>query len=348
MTTPAPDRLSMHSFGTGNGRPGLWAAPGDGDLLRQPLLNAAVIALGFALLGTAYILVSDSVATTLAPDKEALARIQEAKGIAFIATMALLLFGFSFLLFRRVYRGAQGAMQAQRALLDAERRASAAVVSLSMAHDINNQLQVQRSIAYLLGGAAHLQGEEAQRLLGSLEESIGKLEAMLAAMRAGGRRSALTALEPVELEPFVQESLRFLHLHERVRGCRLSVVAHALPSLTVCPGVLHDALLNLVLNAGDALEGSGDIRVELRAGAGGGRDGAVIEVHDSGPGVPPAMKARLFQPFHTTKAHGTGLGLLAVKACAELHGGTVSYHASPLGGACFRMSLRSAEGGPAA
>ena len=103
---------------------------------------------------------------------------------------------------------------------------------------------------------------------------------------------------------------------------------------------IQETLLNLVLNAADATGGRG--RIEVRSFE---EDGAhVLEVHDDGPGVPLDIREEVFRAFFTTKADGNGLGLLSVRACAELHGGTAEIGDSPLGGACFRVTLRSAEG----
>jgi signal transduction histidine kinase len=69
-------------------------------------------------------------------------------------------------------------------------------------------------------------------------------------------------------------------------------------------------------------------------------DGAVIEIHDDGPGVPESMRARIFDPYFTTKTDGTGLGLAIVKKIVVEHGGEIEVGASStLGGACFALRL---------
>jgi signal transduction histidine kinase len=103
----------------------------------------------------------------------------------------------------------------------------------------------------------------------------------------------------------------------------------------VNPITLHRSVLNLVLNAADAVEGRGIIEVRLSASG----PQAVLEVHDNGPGIPEDQRRRIFEAFYTTKAMGTGLGLLSVKACADEHHGHVEVLSSPLGGALFRLTL---------
>lgn len=316
-----------------------------GHLIWKPLRNSLSIAAGYALIGVIYILYSDQVAVGLARDMEMLAAIQRVKGMAYVLTTALLLGVICFVLFRRVYRSLLISNQAQAALVAAERRVSAAMVSLSLAHDVNNQLQVLSGVTELLHAKRPLLGDDGARLMDLLDASIAKLLAMLADMRAGGRRSAAMELKQVDLVAYIEESLHYLRRHDRIKKCTVRVIADGNPSMVVSPGVLYDALLNLVLNAGDALrthsagEDEGQIQVHIRP------DGnhTIIEVHDNGPGVAPHMESTLFQPFRTSKQNGTGLGLVAVKACADLHNGQVHYERSPLGGACFRMSLASID-----
>jgi signal transduction histidine kinase len=65
----------------------------------------------------------------------------------------------------------------------------------------------------------------------------------------------------------------------------------------------------------------------------------LIEIHDSGPGIEPDMRERIFEAFNTTKTSGFGLGLTSVKIYADIHKGKVEVGESNLGGACFRITL---------
>lgn len=105
------------------------------------------------------------------------------------------------------------------------------------------------------------------------------------------------------------------------------------------------ALRNLLLNAAQAMPEGGRVAIGVHAQAGPGARGYELSVADSGPGVPPAIRARLFEPFFTTKAKGTGLGLAHVRQVVEAHHGTISVEDAPGGGALFRLRLPGAPSG---
>jgi signal transduction histidine kinase len=100
---------------------------------------------------------------------------------------------------------------------------------------------------------------------------------------------------------------------------------------------LQQALTNLILNAADAMGGTGCVTVRL----GGDEASVTLAVLDQGPGVDPDAAARMFEPFFTTKAPGAGagLGLYIVHQLVERAGGVVTLCAAPGGGACFEMQF---------
>jgi signal transduction histidine kinase len=107
--------------------------------------------------------------------------------------------------------------------------------------------------------------------------------------------------------------------------------------LTADPQLIRAALVNLLLNAAQAIDGRGRIAVNIaRRG-----NHCTVEIRDSGPGVPPELHDRVFEPFFTTKARGGGLGLPIARRTAELHGGTLTLEAAEAGGATFTMALPS-------
>jgi PAS domain S-box-containing protein len=106
----------------------------------------------------------------------------------------------------------------------------------------------------------------------------------------------------------------------------------------------HQLISNLVLNARDAMPDGGTIRISgARLSAAGAGRCVEIAIHDSGPGVPPELQSRIFEPLFTTKRKGTGLGLALCQQVAAAHGGSISVENHPQGGALFRVRVPCAS-----
>jgi C4-dicarboxylate-specific signal transduction histidine kinase len=103
---------------------------------------------------------------------------------------------------------------------------------------------------------------------------------------------------------------------------------------------LVQVLLNLLMNAADAMSGTGGITIEATSAEGRVR----LSVTDTGPGIAPEVEGRLFEPFVTTKptGKGTGLGLAVCHSLIERAGGTIRTERPEAGGACFVLSLPAA------
>lgn len=300
---------------------------------RQPVDYAFLIAVGYLALGWVYIAFSSELARELAPGEQALAEIEQMKGAAFMLVSAVLLFGFSLFLFRRLARTADRQLATQEALLASERRAMAGVLSLSVVHDCNNLLTVANAAMPQLEAQAGRLAPEGREALDDLGQALRQMVEVSGRMRSAGSRAAAHRLEPTALDLFMRDLAGLVSRHRKVRSCTLRVDVHDSVILPAYTGLLQDALVNLVVNAADATGAKGEIHIRILR-----QDGqAVTEVHDNGPGIPPEQRERIFDSYFTTKGDGTGLGLLSVRTCAEQHGGTVEVDSSPLGGACFRV-----------
>jgi len=130
-------------------------------------------------------------------------------------------------------------------------------------------------------------------------------------------------------------------VESRLRGPRTTVTLHVRPDplwIVADPEWIAEAIQNLIVNAVEARPEGGVIH--LSATAPRTRPGRVeIRVVDQGPGIPPFLIDRVFQPFFTTKRTGTGLGLAIVKNLVELHGGSVSLESEPGRGTTVRIDL---------
>jgi signal transduction histidine kinase len=116
---------------------------------------------------------------------------------------------------------------------------------------------------------------------------------------------------------------------------RVEVDAPQNMSFSADAAMLRRAVLNLLLNAVDAMPTGGEIIITACRT----RQGLEIEVADSGPGLSDRDRARVFEPFFTTKSRGIGLGLSIVFRIAEAHGGAVLVRNCPQGGAAFTLLL---------
>ena len=122
-------------------------------------------------------------------------------------------------------------------------------------------------------------------------------------------------------------------------ACRLEL-DERLPEIAADPDLLHRALLNLVLNAMDAMPNAGALTLRTRR-----EDGKiVIEVADTGSGLTPEECARIFTPYYTSKQHGTGLGLAIVQSVVTDHGGRISVRSEPGRGTTFVIELPDNRG----
>jgi two-component system, NtrC family, nitrogen regulation sensor histidine kinase NtrY len=155
-------------------------------------------------------------------------------------------------------------------------------------------------------------------------------------------------LELADLSEFAETSLRGVDSSALLEGAPKNPVELRLElggsvAARIDAQMLRRCLDNLVRNAVQAVAAagsSGDVVVATLADA----EHAILEVRDSGPGVPESNRERVFDPYFTTKSTGTGLGLAIVKKVVLEHGGTISCIRAREGGACFRIELPVAVG----
>jgi signal transduction histidine kinase len=137
----------------------------------------------------------------------------------------------------------------------------------------------------------------------------------------------------IDLRELVDDVLRS-SLPESMRG-RVDARQGA-PTIIGHYEPLRRAFDNLVRNAVEACDGQGTVDVRL---APSGDTAVTVSVMDHGPGIPPDVAGRIFEPYYTGKPDGTGLGLALVRQAVEAHGGRISVSPTPGGGATFTMEL---------
>ena len=154
-----------------------------------------------------------------------------------------------------------------------------------------------------------------------------------------GARFASSELREVMLAHELDLALTLVAQRMRASGVAVAREYEANVPLVSCqPTLLGQVLVNLLLNALDAMNGQRNARLTLRVRA--NAKHALVEVEDTGPGVPEALRARIFEPFFSTKGEsGNGLGLWISKNLVEAHGGTIKVASAPGAGASFTVEL---------
>ena len=254
------------------------------------------------------------------------------------ATLILGLAGaLAFHMWGSAARQREQAEMEQMGLL-AERGLTAAV----LAHEIRNPLQALRFQLHSLrknAGDSGRVGATADTIDSELERIQRLVQDYLAHEKAQAfHAEAVSLVEAVEALRTIMEALLKNAETELVVPAGLDVVV-------LCdPHALRQILMNLVLNAQQAMGHGGRITIDIRREAGFG----IISVSDTGPGIPPEMLERLFKPFQTSKKEGSGIGLALVKRFADNFGGNASVESEVGKGATFHVKLPLADSGAAA
>jgi signal transduction histidine kinase len=229
---------------------------------------------------------------------------------------------------------AERLQRSERQAAESSRLAALGQVAARVAHEIRNPLTAIKMQLQLLAESAA--GPLGETVTGLLDE-VRRLELVVGATLQLARPGPLRR-GPADLNAVVGEVLGLLAPQLAHRGVALSTeLCPALPPIALDTDRFKQVLLNLLVNAADALPEGGRVRVATAIDAAGAE--ARLEVDDSGPGVPPERRAEVFAPGASDKPGGLGLGLRLSRELVELHGGRIELDASELGGARFRVCL---------
>ena len=238
--------------------------------------------------------------------------------------------------------------ETQDQLMQSEKLKSMGQLVAGVAHELNNPIGFVHSNIQLLdeyvGRLLEGPGDEAEakqirdtiaKLLLRSREGAQRVKQIVEDLRTFSRTDQ-AAIEEVDLHEELDRTLalmepRFKHKIEVERRYG------ELPRVRCYPGQLNQVFLNLLMNAGDAMEGHGRVTVRTRPWVRGVR----IDFEDSGPGIEPEVLGRLFDPFFTTKevGQGTGLGLSISHSIVERHGGRIYAASRPDRGAIFSIEI---------
>lgn len=227
--------------------------------------------------------------------------------------------------------------EAQAHVIHQEKMAAFGLLAAGIAHEVGNPLTSISSVVQIL--QKRDQDPYTQEKLGQVNGQLKRIQTTLREL-INFSRPASTIRHRVALSQVVEEALNIAKYYKRTKS--RGIENHVLPDLPFVLGVrdqLVQAVLNLVLNAIDATDTGGTIRIEANAHD----EDVALTVHDDGCGISADKASRLFQPYFTTKQHGTGLGLFVTRKLILEHGGTIDFHSEPGRGTTFRLNLPKME-----
>ena len=224
----------------------------------------------------------------------------------------------------------------EQQLIQAEKLSSIGLLAAGVAHEVNTPLAVISTYAQML--ARQVSGDETKaRMLEKIAKQTFRASEIVNSLLNFSRTSP-TEFGDVDLNRIVEETINLIEPQLRKAGVRLELsLAPELPPIKGNAGRLQQVFLNLFLNARDAMEGGGTLRVRTFLS-----DGSVqVDVADTGKGIPPEILSRIYDPFFTTKPakRGTGLGLSVTYGIVREHGGTIEVESLPGAGTCFHLDF---------
>lgn len=230
----------------------------------------------------------------------------------------------------------------EEALLRSEKLAVAGRLAASIAHEINNPLESVTNLLFLIGTSSSL--DEAKIYAATATDELARVsEIAIHTLKFFRQLSKPTSVYLSELV----ESALVLYQARLVSACvTVQKDFRACPPMIAMAGELRQVVVNLVGNALDAMRSGGTLSIRIDRGreySNGSRPGVRLTIADSGAGVSPEIKSRLFEPFVGTKGDmGTGLGLWVSSEIIRKHSGTIKFKSSstpPVTGTVFSIFL---------
>ena len=217
-----------------------------------------------------------------------------------------------------------------------ERLAALGRITAGVAHEVKNPLNSMRLwLENLKESLPEDQDGDAQQAVQVLDKEIDRLDAVVKRFLDFTRPVELK-LEATDLAELLKDVVRVAQPQMRRAGVQVEeLLANSVPEVWADRDLLKQAVLNLVLNAAEAMSSGGELRVELsRRG-----EMAEISVSDTGKGIPVENQQRIFQLFFTTRPGGSGIGLATTFRIVQLHNGSIDFQSEAGRGTTFRIEL---------
>jgi len=229
-------------------------------------------------------------------------------------------------------------------LREAEHLSGIAQLSRSIAHEIRNPLNfISLSIDHLkkkyLPQGDEEEQEKFETLITSIKHEIQRLNKLVGDFLDYGKAMKLNRRE-TDVGGVIHEVIELVQAKAEKDGIRIQFHEEKFPKLFVDPELIKTCLVNIILNAFQAMPAGGDLTVSTRLSNG----RAHIIIEDTGIGVSPENLQKLFDPFFSTKSTGLGLGLAMTKRVVEEHGGKIDFQSAEGQGSTMTISLPLEEG----
>lgn len=212
-----------------------------------------------------------------------------------------------------------------RALRTTERLVAVGRLAATVAHEINNPLEVVTNLVYLAQRVAVR--DDVREFLDAAEEELERI-AQLTKQTLGFYRET-TGVAPVNIAETVESLVVVFSVRAKNKDITIRHEVRSDTEIQAVPGEIRQLIGNLLGNSIDAVKPGGQIRIRISAMSHEGRNGVRLTVSDDGPGIPERDRPHLFEPFFTTKRDvGTGLGLWICKSIVQKHQGSIRFRSS--------------------
>jgi signal transduction histidine kinase len=232
----------------------------------------------------------------------------------------------------------------ERQMRTAERLSSLGALAAVMAHEIRNPLEamdlnlvlLERSLAKLMPGGS--KESKSAQYVKVVESEISRLAKIVENFLTFARPSSAPVSE-VRLGPLLQQIAELLANQAKAHKVDIELSIADAAVVQGSEDQLKQAFLNLVINSMEAMPRGGSLRIRVERSKG----AAVVQIQDTGVGIPEDRIPKLFDPFFTTRSKGTGLGLTIVHRIVEEHNGRIRVASTPGAGSTFTVELPGSE-----